>query len=160
MDLVGHLPEAAIRARAHAEDWRGAVRLAGEALTESGATTDAYTDEMIAAVEKFGPYIVIAPGIALAHSRTSPAVQHTGLSWVGLDTPVEFGHELNDPVSLVIGLAATDHDGHLAVMAELAGVLADESRVQGLLRAETPHDVRALLGASTEDGGSAGKETP
>lgn len=158
MDLVGHLPERAIRARAHADDWRAAIRLAGDGLTASGATTAEYTDEMIAAVEKFGPYIVIAPGIALAHSRTSPAVLRTGLSWVGLDEPVAFGHEVNDPVSLVIGLAATDHDGHLEVMAELAGVLSDDDKVAALVAATTPDDVRALLGASSENGGDAGKE--
>lgn len=151
MELAGHLPESAIRARAHAADWQAAVRLAGDGLVASGATDPAYTDEMIAAVEQFGPYIVIAPGIALAHSRTSPAVKHTGLSWVGLDEPVAFGHEVNDPVSLVIGLAATDHDGHLAVMAELAGVLADESQVAALLAATTPEDVRALLGAAGKE---------
>ena len=57
----------AIRIGATATDWRAAVRLAGDALVNSGATAPAYTDEMVATVEQLGPYIVIAPGIALAH---------------------------------------------------------------------------------------------
>jgi PTS system ascorbate-specific IIA component len=159
VDLVGELPETAIKASAHADDWRAAIRLAGEGLVASGATTAAYTDEMIAAVEEFGPYIVIAPGIALAHSRPSPAVLRTGLSWVGLDEPVAFGHEVNDPVSLIVGLAALDHDGHLEVMAALAGVLADEPRLAALRAAATPAEVRDLLSSSEKSGDvPAGKE--
>ncbi|MFO7691190.1 MAG: PTS sugar transporter subunit IIA, partial [Cryobacterium sp.] len=105
-----------------------------------------YTDEMIEAVEKHGPYIVIAPGIALAHSRPSPAVLTGGLSWVSLATPVEFGNAANDPVTLVIGLAAVDHNAHLQVMRALAGVLSDSAAMQRLNAAETPDEVRAVLG--------------
>ena len=77
---------------------------------------DAYTDQMIETVEKMGPYIVIAPGLALAHSRPSEAVLKTGLSWVRLSTPVKFGNKANDPVSLVIGLAGHDENEHITVM--------------------------------------------
>ena len=76
------LPDRAIWIGADATDWRDAIRRAGDALIASGAVTHAYTDEMIATVESLGPYIVIAPGIALAHSRPSPAVLRTGLSLV------------------------------------------------------------------------------
>lgn len=135
-----------IETQAEAADWRAAIRLAGAGLVAGGATTDAYTDEMIEAVEKHGPYIVIAPGVALAHSRPSPAVLAGGLSWVSLAHPVEFGNKANDPVTLVIGLAATDHDAHLQVMRALAGVLSDGAAMKRLTVAGTAADVRAVLG--------------
>lgn len=134
-----------IQTQADAADWRAAIRLAGDGLVAGGATTDAYTDEMIDAVEKHGPYIVIAPGIALAHSRPSPAVLAGGLSWVGLSEPVEFGNKANDPVTLVIGLAAKDHDAHLQVMRALAGVLSNGPAMEQLRAAATPDEVRAVL---------------
>jgi PTS system ascorbate-specific IIA component len=135
-----------IQTQAAADDWREAIRLAGDGLVFGGATTDAYTDEMIDAVEKHGPYIVIAPGVALAHSRPSPAVLTGGLSWVSLSTPVEFGNKANDPVTLVIGLAAKDHDAHLQVMRALAGVLSDSAAMKRLTVADTADEVRAVLG--------------
>jgi PTS system ascorbate-specific IIA component len=135
-----------IDTQAEAADWRAAIRLAGDGLVAGGATTDVYTDEMIAAVEKHGPYIVIAPGIALAHSRPSPAVLTGGLSWVSLASPVVFGNAANDPVTLVIGLAAVDHNAHLEVMSALAGVLSDSSAMERLNAATSPDDVRAVLG--------------
>lgn len=145
MALAEHLPESAILTRAHATDWREAIALAGAALVAQAITTDAYTDEMIAAVEKHGPYIVIAPGFALAHSRPSPAVLSTGFSWVGLAEPVRFGSESNDPVRLVVGLAAVDHDAHIDAMSSLAAVLADEHVLDELMAADDPAQVRAIL---------------
>jgi PTS system ascorbate-specific IIA component len=145
MTLAEYLPDEAIRTRAHAANWREAVRLAGAALTAQGVTTDRYTEEMIEAIEKLGPYIVIAPGFALAHSRPSPAVLRTGISWVALAEPVEFGAGENDPVRLIVGLAALDHDSHIDMMGALGDVLADDELLGKAIAAETPEAVRALL---------------
>ncbi|WP_185714930.1 PTS sugar transporter subunit IIA [Gulosibacter macacae] len=139
------LPESAIRFGVAAEDWRAAVRAAGDALVAAGTTTDAYTDAMIEAVETLGPYIVVAPGFALAHARPSEAVKRTGLSWVTLAEPVEFGSKNNDPVTLVVGLAAFDHDEHLQVMSKLAGVLANQAKLAELKASTDPAEVRAAL---------------
>jgi len=145
VNLADELVEESIRTQAVVADWRAAIALAGDALVDGGVTTAAYTAEMIAAVEKLGPYIVIAPGLAIAHSRPSPAVLRAGLSWVTLAEPVEFGNKKNDPVSLIIGLAATDHEGHLGMMSALAKVLMNAELLAALKSAESPAQVRALL---------------
>jgi len=144
------LPPAAVRIGAAAGDWREAVRIAGDALVASGATRDGYTDEMIRTVESLGPYIVIAPGVALAHARPSPAVLRAGISLVTLATPVPFGHRQNDPVRLVIGLAAPDDEGHVNALATLAEFLSDDDRRDALLRAADPGTVRSLIAAYEE----------
>lgn len=141
------LATSAIHLGAHASDWRAAIRLAGDALVAGGVTDEDYTQEMIDTVENLGPYIVVAPGFALAHSRTSPAVLKTGLSWVSLTDPVEFGNKTNDPVDLVVGLAALDHDAHIGIMSKLAGVLADPEMLARLRASTDPHEIRAALGA-------------
>ncbi|RCV53523.1 PTS sugar transporter subunit IIA [Marinitenerispora sediminis] len=132
------------------DDWRAAIRAAGELLVAAGATTDAYTEQMRAAVEQHGPYIVIAPGIALAHARPSHVVLRTALSWAGLATPVEFGHPDNDPVELVVGLAAVDHDGHSAVLARISHLLAERDLLRVLRAASGPEEIRALLAKHDE----------
>jgi len=135
----------AIRIGGRAADWRAAVRLAGDALVASGATSPAYTDEMVATVEQLGPYIVIAPGIALAHSRPSSAVLRPGISLVTLLEPVRFGHRTNDPVRLVIGLAAADEEGHVTALSTLAEFLSDEVRRNGLMGAASAAEVLELV---------------
>ncbi|MFD0775902.1 PTS sugar transporter subunit IIA [Streptomonospora algeriensis] len=143
--LARLLPEDAIVTGVGAADWRAAIRAAGELLVATGATTGDYIDEMHTAVEEYGPYIVIAPGIALAHSRPSPAVLHTALSWAGLADPVEFGHSTNDPVRLVIGLAAVDHNGHSAALSRLARLLSDPGRLARLTEAPDAAEIHRTI---------------
>jgi PTS system ascorbate-specific IIA component len=145
MEPVILLPDSAIIIGAPAEDWRDAIRWAGRALVASGVATDSYSDEMIATVESLGPYIVIAPGIALAHSRPSPSVLRAGLCLVTLANPVEFGNADNDPVTLIVGLAATDADGHIESLAILADFLADDDRREALMAAGDVATVRKLV---------------
>jgi PTS system ascorbate-specific IIA component len=112
--------DGSIKIQQSVTSWRESFEVAGAGLVDSKRTVAAYTQEMIQAFEELGPYMVIAPGIALAHGRPSESVIETGLSLVTLSTPIEFGSESNDPVSLVIGLAATDHDSHIDLMAALS----------------------------------------
>ena len=145
MDLSQEIPPESIAVKALADTWQDVITVAGDLLVAAGSTTAEYTQEMVETVEKLGPYIVIAPGIALAHSRPSPAVKRTGLSLATLAEPVEFGSKKNDPVRLVIGLAALDHSSHLEVMSSLAKLLADQDKVAELINAENVEEITAVL---------------
>ena len=139
------LGEGSIRLKQNCLNWKESFQVAGSALVESKRTTEDYIQEMIQAFEELGPYMVIAPGIALAHGRPSEAVLETGLSLVTLTYPIEFGHSSNDPVSLVIGLAAVDHDSHIDLMSALAELLMSEETVNLLLNATNESEVRSYL---------------
>jgi PTS system ascorbate-specific IIA component len=137
--------EDSIRVGAIALDREHAIEMAGDLLVASGRSTPEYTESMLEAVAENGPYIVIAPGIALAHGRPSEAVLEIGLSLVTLAEPVIFGNEANDPVRLVIGLCAIDHSSHIDIMAELATFLGDISSVNNLLNAVHNDQIRLLF---------------
>ena len=139
------LGQGSIKLQQSCVSWRETFELAGLGLVESSRTTSSYIQEMIQAFEELGPYMVIAPGIALAHGRPSESVLETGLSLVTLSTPVVFGSTSNDPVSLVIGLAAVDHDSHIDLMAALSELLMSEDTVNSLLRATNESEVRSYL---------------
>lgn len=143
--LTDLLSPDAIALDVDAGDWQEAVAAAGVLLTETGVATEQYTVEMIDTVLEKGPYIVIAPGFAFAHARPSPAVLRTGLSWVRLARPVAFGHPTNDPVDLVVALAATDAKAHTTAMAELAKVIGDADRRAALEGAQSPAQVLDVL---------------
>ncbi|MEA9984456.1 MULTISPECIES: PTS sugar transporter subunit IIA [Subtercola] len=147
------LPDSAIALQQHAADWREAVLLAGAALTDAGVTTDEYGPRMVAMVEEFGAYIVIAPGLALAHARPGPDVLESGMSVVTLDEPVVFGHPYNDPVSVVLGLAVITADEHVSGIAELANVFNDPTAIDRVARAATQGEVQALFQRPSETGG-------
>jgi ascorbate PTS system EIIA or EIIAB component len=141
------LADRAIVLRARADDWRDAVRLAGDALVDCGCASAEYTELMIRMVDDHGPYIVIAPGLALAHARPGPEVRRDGIAVVTLATPVAFGHAHNDPVRVVIGLAVHAPDSHLTSVAALANVFNDSSAIDAIANATTRDEVREILDA-------------
>lgn len=143
--LAAAFADNSIRVGAVALDREHAIEMAGELLVASGRSTPAYTESMIEAVIDNGPYIVIAPGIALAHGRPSEAVIEIGLSLVTLAEPLVFGNQANDPVRLVLGLCATDHNSHIDIMAELAAFLGDDDSVNSVLNAVDSDQIRLLF---------------
>ncbi|GLU47827.1 PTS sugar transporter subunit IIA [Nocardiopsis ansamitocini] len=145
--LSGLLCQGAVATGVEATDWRDAISAAGGLLMAVGAVTEDYIVRMQRVVETHGPYIVVAPGLALAHARPCRAVLRTGLSLAGLAAPVRFGHPENDPVRLVIGLAGVDRDRHCAVLAELTAMLDSPGRLAALHGATTPARVRSLVSA-------------
>jgi PTS system ascorbate-specific IIA component len=149
MPPLDQLPDAAIALRRPAGDWQSAVLRAAEALTASGAADPSYGERMIAMIQEYGPYIVIAPGLAMAHARPGPDVHAPGLVIVTLEEPVSFGHAYNDPVSVVIGIAATEADQHVASVAALANIFNDETVIPALAAASDPDEVRRLLAAAS-----------
>jgi PTS system ascorbate-specific IIA component len=142
------LPAEAVALGVRADDWRAAVRAAGAVLAAAGFAAPQYADEMIRMIEEHGPYVVIAPGLALAHARPGPAVLKDGIAVVTLSTPVNFGHPYNDPVSVVVALAVATADTQIALVAELANVFNDSTAITDLAAATSVDDVRRILGAA------------
>jgi mannitol/fructose-specific phosphotransferase system IIA component (Ntr-type) len=128
-----------------AENRDTAVRRSGELLVKSGLATESYIDGMLKNVEINGTYIVIAPGIAMPHARPEEGALDVGFSIVTLKEPVVFGHPKNDPVRIVIGLCAVDHQTHLKALAELVEILSHEENVQHFLNAEKPEEILAMI---------------
>lgn len=144
--LADAFGEGSILIKDSVDNRSSAIELAGELLVQSGKAKYSYVASMLEAVERFGPYIVIAPGIALAHGKPSEDVIETGLSLLVLKQAIEFQHSQNDPVQLVFGLAATDHESHIETMAMLAEVLSDQERVNSLLTCSDFEQIRMVLG--------------
>ena len=92
------------------------------------------------------PHLLPAPAAVVSALAERPGffLEH---SLVTLAEPVTFGHSKNDPVRLVVGLAAPDEDGHVTALSTLAEFLSDEARQQQLLSADTADDVAGMVRA-------------
>ena len=128
-----------------AADCRDAIQKAADVLIDKGCITQGYVDEMNTAFDELGPYFVLAPGMAFAHSRPSPSVLHTALSLITLAEPVCFGSEANDPVFLICVIASTDARGHVEQLKRIAQFLADPKHVEMLKAARSEEDKRAVV---------------
>lgn len=123
------------------------IREAGKLLVRAGKVDESYVDGMIDSYHKLGPYIVLAPSIAMPHARPGEWVKEPCLSFVQLDEPVKFNHPENDPVKLVFALGGSDKESHLEMLRELSIVLADQKKVEELRKAVNYEDVlKTIIG--------------
>jgi len=135
------LPRERIGLDVKAGTWQEAVREAGKLLLESGAVTPEYIEAMVKVAEELGPYIAIAPGIALPHASAEAGAKQTALSLIKLVAPVNFGNPDNDPVRLVFGLAAVDHTAHIVALQALAELFLSKDLMNQLFSARSTRSV-------------------
>lgn len=121
-----------IRLQADIKNCTEAIRVGSTLLYRTGCVKKDYTEELFKAKEIMGPNIVIAPGIALVHTKPSPKVSRLSMSFLVLKTPVAFGNEECDPVKLVLTLAAMDNSSHLELLSELIELIEEEETLSRL----------------------------
>lgn len=135
-----------VRRGAHANHWREAVEIAGGMLVEAGCVRPGYTKKLIDVIDKFGPYIVIAPGLALVHAQPSADSLKRGLVAVTFPDGVNFGHAHYDPVGLVVAISTMNPSQHLDVVAGIAnGLDGDDTLVLSAVRAKSDQDLVDLI---------------
>lgn len=139
------LPISRIQLDTAATTWQQAIRAAGQPLVDDGIAKATYTEAMVEAVERLGPYIVLAPGVAIGHSRPEDGALELGFSLVRLARPVEFGSKNNDPVDLVFAFASPDDKTHLAALGALADFIEPTENLQALRTAETVGQAHATI---------------
>lgn len=145
------LAKETIALRLSVGDWQQAVREAGRLLVNAGAVEPRYVEAMIQMVREMGPYIVIAPGIALPHARPEDGVKKACMSLVTLSPSINFGNKCNDPVKLVIAFGTTDNKTHIDALVKLAKLLGDSTKVEGLKRASSPEELLKLIDSKEEE---------
>lgn len=143
--LIEVLNEDLIEANAEIKTRDEAVRESGRLLCRQGFAEECYVEAMIQNVKENGTYIVIAPGIAMPHARPECGAKKIGISLMTLKEPVVFGHKVNDPVKIVIGLCAVDHQTHLAALSELVEILNDKEKIELILQAESPKEIMNVV---------------
>ena len=116
--------------------WQECITRAGELLESNGYISEAYIRDMLHMVQSMGPYIVIMPGVALAHARPKGNVNRNGISLVTIKGGVCFGNEENDPVYAVFAVAARTDAEHLILFKSLGKFLSVEENVEILKNAE------------------------
>jgi mannitol operon transcriptional antiterminator len=139
------IPAERIALDVEASDWQEAIRISGKSLADTKIVEPRYIEAMIKTAEELGPYIVIAPQIALPHARPEDGALGTGLSLVKLRTPLDFGHSDHDPVTLIFGLAAIDKHIHVRALQTLAEVLSTDHLVEKLLKARSVEEVYSIF---------------
>ena len=87
------------------------MKLSVDLLVKADVVEPRYYRAILDGVAQHGPYFVIARP-AMPHGRPEEGVKKTGFALVTLKTPLVFNHEDNDPVDILITMAAVDANTH------------------------------------------------
>ena len=136
-------------------NWQDAVGLAAQPLLANGYIEESYIQAMIASINETGPYIVLAPKVAVPHASPDAGVHQLGISLLQVKEPVDFSEEGHDDkkVQLIFVLAAVDSTAHLRALQELALILDDEEAIDSLIAASDPREILAIIDKIIEEGG-------
>jgi len=132
-------------------EWAEAVRISGELLAADGLVAPSYVEHMIQTCQELGPYIAIAPGVAIPHARPEDGAKGLGLSLVVVREGVWFGSH-NDPVRVLIAFATPDRSAHIDLLRQLANLLARAGDLtQAAARLGTPEEWKEYLRSILQD---------
>ena len=123
-----------------ATDWKDAIRISVQPLEQHGYVESRYKEEIISNVESMGPYIVLAPYIALPHARPEQGVKESQIAVTLLQNEVRFAGE-EKPVKLLIALAASDNNRHLDALMNISELLQNEDTVQKILNSKDKEEL-------------------
>ncbi len=128
----------------HVETWEQAIQQASKPLIDQKIIENDYVNSMIESVHEFGPYIVIAPEIAIAHARPDNNVNEVGLSLLKLDDHINFSND-GHYASLIFVLSAVDSNSHLGILQSLAQLLGNKENVEKLLDSKSKEDIINII---------------
>lgn len=144
-----------IRIEDRANDWKDAIRIAAKSLLDNGYINEQYVEDMIKSVEDAGPYIVLAPNIAVPHARPNGNVAKMAISLTKLNEPVNFRNEEEDEdnwVRILFCLAAVDSSSHIVALQQLAVLLDSDEITDELINAKTEDEMLDIINKKLEEG--------
>lgn len=139
------ITEEVVRVKVKCDTWRQAIHEGADLLVKSGAITNEYENAILDNFKELGPYMVIAPRIVLSHARPENGVNNTAMSMITLETPIEFGSDLNDPVTLVVTLAASDNSSHMETLAKLMELFMNAENMDKVFEAASEEELLQII---------------
>lgn len=128
-----------------ANNWKEAIAAGGKLLVDAGSIEPRYIDAIIQNAIQYGPYFVLTPGVALPHASCTAGVQKVDMSVITLDKELAFLDSPNNPVKLVITLAATESGEHLTLLKKVSEILSNETYVAQVKNAKTTEEVLTIF---------------
>lgn len=139
------LTEEFIDIKVKVEKWEDAVVIAGNLLLNNNKIEERYIRAMIETVKEMGPYIVMAPGIAMPHGRPDCGVNDIGIAIVTLENGIGFGSEEFDPVKIIFAICAKENKSHIELIQDLAFILDSDELLNNIDNCNSKGDLLDLI---------------
>ena len=132
-----------IQLKRSCSSWQEAVQMAAEPLLGKDWISQEYIDRVIQDFHNHPSSTMIAPEIAMPHTKSLGQVKQTGFSILTMEKGVVFTQGY-PPVKLIIFLAAADQQ-HVESLAQVIGSLSDKATLKKLLEISEADQAYELL---------------
>lgn len=123
------------------ETWQESAKVVGNLLLKENLIDEKYIDSMINSVEKFGPYMILAPKVCFFHGEPGDMVNEPCLSLITLKNEIRFSEFDNEPIKSAFAFGARDSDSHLDMIKKIAELLADTEFIKLITNNGTKEDI-------------------
>lgn len=129
--------------------WEEAIRLGSQPLLRNESVNPGYVDAMIKQYDMTDPYIIIGPNLAIPHASPEDGVNEVAMSLLRLEKGVEFAE--NQPVNIVVVIAAVDKQQHLRALLQLTKLVGNKEDIQSIINAQSAEKIHEILSKYSED---------
>ncbi|MHC5252398.1 BglG family transcription antiterminator [Listeria kieliensis] len=127
--------------------WKQAISLGTEALLKKGFIEQRYHDKIMRNFKEYGPYMVVAPGVVLAHAGLQDGALANAMSVTVLENGVLFFDRYEKPVQLLFTLAFHQKEAH-KVVEQLVKIALNEEKVAQIISTRSARDICSYLKAA------------
>lgn len=143
LGLLDILQKEDIQVLEQVDSWKEMIQTASTPLLSRGVIQNSYVQEMIHLVDEYGPYILLANSVAVAHAKPEHGAFRLGLSFLIVKRDVPFDEVSSLRYLFVLSDAA--HDKHLNVLHEILQLSRNRDLLRRLDACENAAEVRRLL---------------
>lgn len=128
------------------DTWQEAINKSCKKLIEKNIVDETYPKQIIETCEKYGPYIVLIPQVAMPHCQEcAQGVNETAVAFMRVEKPVVFDEDDRDKdAKIFFTVASEDNKKHLENIAALSDILCNEEIVEALCQAKNEEDLRKI----------------
>jgi PTS system ascorbate-specific IIA component len=125
--------------------WQEATRLSAESLVDDGSVDADYYKQIVACVEKYGPYVVFEHNVAMPHTQENAEGAHkTGIGFMVSEKMIDFGEDEDGEkkeANLFFTLSSTNPDEHMNNIQQLSAIFMNDDLLDALAAARTPEEI-------------------
>jgi PTS system ascorbate-specific IIA component len=125
--------------------WQEAIRLSAESLVADGSVDADYYKQIVACVEKYGPYVVFEHNVAMPHTQENAEGAHkTGIGFMVSEKMIDFGEDEDGEkkeANLFFTLSSTNPDEHMNNIQQLSAIFMNDDLLDALAAARTPEAI-------------------
>ena len=129
-------------------DWKDAIVKSAYPLLLNDSIEERYIEAMIQMCEEYNAYIVLMDYFAMPHAAPKFGSKKLDAALTIVKKPVDF---LGKEVHVLLTIAFTDNQSHLALLQEVAMLMGEKKNLDALIQANDINEIAEIVSIGLKD---------